>query len=427
MQHAYVSRIFAAALAALSVFSALPARAVVAPRTPPQPLPFGGFSSPNLEWIRNVPIDGEVDYTVVTFRIGDFLYYDSVERFSIIDISKPLEPKLVSQIERPGPGPWPESVGYRTEIGRSATNGKIAIIPGGHRDYFTTDDPRALYVFDISDKANPKKLSELIVDETPWGMFCILDCKWVYDRSGQVFDLRDPRRPRRTRANWRQGLESNNYVISGGPTAVSELREVAPGIVLTGSIPMYLLDARENPLHPRLLARSDGTPLSWGDVAWPDFGEGQIVLSSDPISNLPFCDGSGATRGADLEGGFTTWDASRWRTLATMTPLHRYKPKNGVYADGDPPISADPWQAGCTVGRFDVHSRFQANGLVAAAAMSHGLKLLRVDDRGKIDVAAWFLPYGYGFTGTALFVGDRIVYAIDYSRGIDVLRYKGKV
>lgn len=426
MRRSLRSRSVAAILAGATAFAALPATAGNAARRVTPPLPVGGFTSPNIEWLDNVSIPGELTYTHVSYKIGNYLYYDGLQRFSILDLSRPTKPQLVSQIERPGPGPWPSDVGYYHDFGRSVTNGEILIIPGGHRDYFTAV-PRALYIFDITDKANPKKIGEMVVDETLQGLFCVLDCTWLYDRTGHVIDLRDPTKPKLTYANWQDGLSINNWPLSGGGTEAAEIFEAAPGILLTGSVPMHLLDARKNPRRPRVLAKSDGTPLSFGDVAWPRFGERNIVLSSDPNTHFPICDRFGVTEGTALDHGFATWDASRWKKLGIITPIDDYKPVNGTYIDGDPPTSADHLGGACAINRFHVHPSFDGGGLVAAGAFSHGFKLLRIGGRGQINVAGWFLPYGHAITGDAVFASNRVVYAIDFYRGIDILRYEGKL
>ena len=48
---------------------------------------------------------------------------------------------------------------------------------------------------------------------------------------------------------------------------------------------------------------------------------------------------------------------------------------------------------------------------------------------GKIKEAGWFIPFA-GSTSAAYWVPtdkeDKIVYAVDYTRGIDILRWTGK-
>jgi hypothetical protein len=48
-----------------------------------------------------------------------------------------------------------------------------------------------------------------------------------------------------------------------------------------------------------------------------------------------------------------------------------------------------------------------------------------VSDQGKVSEEGYFLPYR-GDTSAAYWLTDEIVYAVDYERGIDILRYKGE-
>jgi hypothetical protein len=48
-----------------------------------------------------------------------------------------------------------------------------------------------------------------------------------------------------------------------------------------------------------------------------------------------------------------------------------------------------------------------------------------VSPTGKINEIGWFMPWG-GSTGAAYWVTNEIVYAVDYSRGIDIIRFTGK-
>jgi hypothetical protein len=54
----------------------------------------------------------------------------------------------------------------------------------------------------------------------------------------------------------------------------------------------------------------------------------------------------------------------------------------------------------------------------------HGTRFLDVDSKGKIKEVGWFLPLG-GSTSATYWINDEILYAVDYNRGIDILRYTG--
>jgi hypothetical protein len=63
--------------------------------------------------------------------------------------------------------------------------------------------------------------------------------------------------------------------------------------------------------------------------------------------------------------------------------------------------------------------------LVALGSYEHGTRFVDIAGNGKIKEVGWFVPNA-GSTSAAYWINARIVYAVDYSRGIDVLRYTGK-
>ncbi len=93
---------------------------------------------------------------------------------------------------------------------------------------------------------------------------------------------------------------------------------------------------------------------------------------------------------------------------------------NGAVHDGRAPGGV----LGCSTHGFAEHPRFKDGGIVALAHYENGLRFLRVDGRGAIFEAGYFLPYG-GETSGTLWMTDEIVYTFDVVRGIDVLRYTG--
>src|SRR3712207_9191556 len=88
-------------------------------------------------------------------------------------------------------------------------------------------------VIDVSDKTDPKVMSTL-EDADDHTVSCVLDCTWVYGSEGTIVDLRDPENPRLSESNWQtDDIETEHDVT-----------EVSPGIVLTSTQPLKLLDAR---------------------------------------------------------------------------------------------------------------------------------------------------------------------------------------
>jgi hypothetical protein len=61
---------------------------------------------------------------------------------------------------------------------------------------------------------------------------------------------------------------------------------------------------------------------------------------------------------------------------------------------------------------------------MALGYYEHGTHFLRVAENGQIRRVGYFLPNA-GSTSAAYWITRNIVYAVDYTRGIDILRYKG--
>jgi hypothetical protein len=346
----------------------------------------GGLTAGPLEYVRTIPIDAGA--AQVAKRVGDHLYLTSWKALSIYDVSDLLDPVHVSTIP----------TGFQFPAERMDTNGEILIIAEQTPQF-------RLHVFDVSDPEAPSEIA--ILDGTPDHTFtCFRDCRWAYGSHGSIVDLRDPANPEVV-GDWNDG----------SLTYWHDAVEVAPGRVLTASMPMvHFLDGRRDPTKPRRLAIGDSTASQsqgyLGTVAWPRAGRDRFILGSEETSFSGRCGESTAA--------FVTWDASRWRETRTFQPADTFRLGNGSVVDGSPPISP----IGCSTHVFDEHPRFSDGGLVALAHYEHGTRLLEVDHRGEISELGWFLPFG-GSTSASYWMDDEIIYSIDFHRGLDILRYTG--
>lgn len=382
----------------------------------------GGFSSANVEWVGLVPMPGSHE----AVRHGDHLYVNSYSQLVILDLGRPLEPAVVGRLSLE-----PTVI----ETGATATNGRVLVISRSgstegpqHQEPSSDSGGRGMtgrtHVIDVSDKTDPKILDTIEgVSERSWT--CILDCSYVYGGlHGNILDLRNPNRARLADDYWIDPIQDGLISL---PSSVAEIR---PGIVLAGSVPMYLLDARQDPLTPRVLASSDGAPYSHGQVEWPNGGRSPFVISvNDPGYHHPHCDTykyTDNTRLESLDPALVTWDASHWRQDSFLSPLlDKYRLRNGTLIDGNPPMSTIvPGESGCLPGWFDVHPSFRDHGLIAVGASMHGVKILRILPGGKIEEIGWFLPHG-GSSWRSRWITRRIFYSIDHRRGIDILRFNG--
>ena len=98
---------------------------------------------------------------------------------------------------------------------------------------------------------------------------------------------------------------------------------------------------------------------------------------------------------------------------------------NGTYADGSPAVNG----LGCSAHWFEAHGSFKNGGLVGMGYYEHGSRFFNVDSKGKIKEVGYYLPMGgstSGFWWASTSKKETIGYAVDYSRGIDILKWNGK-
>ncbi|MGH2755893.1 MAG: LVIVD repeat-containing protein [Actinomycetota bacterium] len=354
-----------------------------------------GVTSDNVEHVAFVPF--EVGTATGAQVVGDYLYVTSWKSFSIYDVSDPLEPQLLAQ----------EPFGFKFENENVTTNGRIML--------FAEQVPvDSLHVFDVEDKSNPTEIAVLDGAGTHTAT-CILDCSYsygTYDLNGPegpstgatLVDLRDPADPKDL-GRWNEKLPADK---------IHDVIEVSPGRVLTASAPLMYLDARKNPLRPKLLASGTNIEKREHSAVWPNRGKDRFIISSFETNATPRCEAG--------TGDLTVWDASKWRQTHTFTEIDHWRISNGTYVDGRPAANG----LGCSPHWFQEHPSFRNGGILAAGFYDHGTRFLRVGSNGKISEVGYFLPW-HGSTSAAYWLTDEVVYSVDYERGIDILRYKGKL
>lgn len=347
----------------------------------------GGWTSDNVEWITHIPF--QVGSATGAKVVGKYMYVTSWREFSIYDVSDPLAPQLLSTTP----------FGFKFENEDVATNGLIML--------FSETIPQSiLHIWDVSEPTAPREIAQLprAGNHTTE---CILKCKYGYGSSGVVTDLRDPENPK---------IIGNYFDGSpGGADGAHDVNEVARGIVLTSSRPIVLLDARKNQVKPKVLAVGDSQKITGGihSNRWPNGGKDDIVLFSSESNATVQCEGA--------NGAFMTWDGSNWPRTHSLQLLDIYQLENGTYQDGAPLVNG----LGCSAHWFQEHPTFDAGGLVALGSYEHGTRFVDVAPNGKITEVGWFVPHA-GSTSAAYWLTNELVYAVDYSRGIDVLRFTGK-
>ncbi len=355
----------------------------------------GGISSDNVEHVTFVPFEVGTATGAMLFDHDKYLVVTSWKTFSIYDVSEPTNPVRLSTVP----------FGFKFENENVATNGKIML--------FSEELPGdTLHIYDIEDKSNPVPLAT-VPNAGDHTTSCILNCKWSYGSDGTIVNLSDPAKPVLAKETWGEGTPAGN---NG-----HDITEVAPGLVLTSTNPMMFLDARKDPLHPKVLAVSETMTGFVHSNQWPRGAKDRWALSTGEtwVGGVDsVCD--------DNSAGLSTHDTTNWKKNHSFKLVDTFRMKNGV--EGGGPTNGNPAMNGpfgCSSHWFETHPDWNNGGLVAGGFYNHGTRFLEVSSKGKISEIGWFLPTGGG-TSAAYWVNDEIVYAIDYQRGFDVLRFSGK-
>ena len=362
--------------------------------------PFTGEieTSPNVEhlgWIAGESLD----LTPGGRRIGNRFYMTGQTHFSAYDISDPANPTLLARV----------NFQCRFENEDVATDGRSLM----YSDFATS---RSLFVYDVRDAANPKLLTELAGAGTHTTT-CVLDCKYLFgsykvassagpNATGEVVDLSDPAAPK-VLGDW-----TDNDVLPS--RKVHDVTEIAPGLVLSASAPIQLMDVREDPVKPKVLARSPDASKRYHSVEWPRQGLDRFVLATFETNATPRCEAG--------VGDFAVFDAGRAAETGELTPLSTYylTNSNDETSSGNPEVNAG---LGCSPHWFATRPTWRDGGVVAMGAYDHGAKFLRVDPMGNITEIGHFRAPGTN-ASAAYWITCDIVYVVDYTRGLDILRFR---
>ena len=353
--------------------------ALAIPSSAAAQIPIGGFSSDGVEFVGNFARHADT----AGGRLLEGHYYVTTERdLSIYDVKDPESPVLVGNtlLETPGQPVFTEE--------DPDTNGRILLVSNSD-----------LQVYDVSDKAAPTLLANLPgFDEHT--VSCVLDCTWAYGSEGGIVDLRDPANPRLSDARWNEATDSTHDVT-----------EVSPGILLTSTEPMLLLDARANPEAPVQLAEARTPGFAHANL-WPHGGLDDFALVGGEDV------GPGCSESASAS--FMVWDTRGWQTSKTFALVDEFRMSTGV-----PPDGASPESTYC-VHWFDPHPTYANGGLVAISWYEHGVRFLQVGGDGTLAEVGWYVPLA-GQSSDVDWISDRVVYVADYLRGVDILRFTGDI
>ena len=354
----------------------------------------GGLATDNVEHVKHIPL---AQNGVGGRLIGKFFYMNDQNKVMVFDVSDPLDPQMVGQVLMPQE--WQFS---REDLDG---NGEILVVPNtasGQNDGNVQTDSvaNAVYIIDVEDKTNPTIISK-VPGAAQHTFSCVLDCTWAYGSSGKIIDLRNPAKPKLLKETWGEGTPAGN---SG-----HDVEEVAPGLVMTATQPMMLLDARKDPANPKVIAVADRIEDYMHQARWPNAMKDRFLLAASETTMNGRCN--------ERSGSFQTWDARSWKRDGRFKLIDKFTPVNGIVVDGNPVA-----QRNCTAHWIEEHPDFKNGGYVAAGFYDHGTRFFKVSKSGKISEAGYFMAYA-GQASAAYWITDDIVYTVDYNRGLDILRF----
>ena len=360
----------------------------------------GGITLGPVEYVTYIPFDGSTS-TGVSIQ-GKYMYLTSWKAISIYDISDPENPTQTDSLP----------VGFMFE------NEDVEITPDANYLFFSETLPdEQLHVYDIEDKTNIQLVTTL-EDGGDHTFTCLLKCRWGYGSEGTIINLADPTKPKIAAA---AGSEQSWHVKIGLAGGAHDVTEVKDGYALVSTLsgPLMYLDARD-PMDPKVigLGEKPSEEYLFHSGEWPNEGSDRWLLMQGEQNVQPRCD-------PEANGPFLVYDTQGWQNTHTFKLSDQYAVQNGTYTDGNPPANG----LGCSAHWFESHPTFDNGGIVAMGYYEHGTRFFDITGKGKIKEAGVFVPYA-GSTSAAYWASkspkNDIVYAVDYTRGIDVLRYTGK-
>lgn len=388
----------------------------------------GGVTSPNVRMLASIPtgqgVGGKFSgryYFQTTARTGAGFVPSGVGTGGLIvfDVSRPETPLPVAFLPLP--------IWQNEDVDLSRERGLLLIASDRNASDAAVHQPGILFVVDISRPLLPRLRSALVLPATvpqPGGgklggpghiVNCVLGCTYAYitgsrDRSVHVVDLRNPDRTK---------LVGTVATPAGGdlgvftPGVVHDVNVDPTGTVWmagSGGTAMYELDG--DPLAPTLLA----SVAPEDNVAYNQLIhhgtlrlDATTVLIAEEAFDAYDCGGPDGAPGPQ-DGSLQTWRID----LATgrLLPLDAFDTaKAGTFASN--------LIGSCSAHWFDLN----AYRVVASAWYEQGVRFLDVSDPSAIREVGYFVGFG-SIAGQAQFVPGRpdLVYVSDYGRGLDIVQ-----
>ena len=417
------------------VKAAVAAGHTVGSRQVSQAVPAGNISS-NLEFLSNLQLPTAISIAFVK----DVAFVSTVEGLFSVDISDPSSPKLL--------GALPMYI-YENEHMQSDPKRNLVIIsrdPRGFTTPATTDFPYgAMHIIDVS---NPAVMVQLSFTLTPAGhtATCINDCQFLWiagprkainqdaswgGRPIWPLDISDPRNPKECPNPHWLDLASNDGVTDYSHDVDVDAMGVA-WVSGSGHIRGFWTSGSHlNPVSGKVETATACEPVPYagggtneGQIAAPNSGVmhnssrnlgigvdgrlGDAVFGTEEVT-VTDCSKSGRFVSYDIGQSF---QGQGWintaKTHFRLRKLDQWTPQN------------KPGSTGCDSAHW---FQDRGDGLIAIAFYSQGTRLLDVRDPSHIRQVGYYNPSSTN-TWAAYWHGKNEVVIADFTRGLDILRFK---
>ncbi|MGH2759857.1 MAG: hypothetical protein ACRDKJ_09885 [Actinomycetota bacterium] len=369
-------------------------------------------ASDNVEYLGSIKQD--IGLKTGAKVVGNRLFVTSGKNITIYDISKPETPRTLGSMKI--------NISWQNE--EVPTNGKVLAFASD--SYSATEGCLAqgnplgcVEFFDVRDPSDIKSVGA--IPHFNHTVECALDCTWFYGQTGAIIDARrilDGRAPSIV-GNWKEVLRTQGV----DSRSCHHIREIRPGVLLTACQPFAVItinakDAKgASPRNPKVLYTgvSDAFVHS---ARWPRSGQDKFALTGGELNATGRCEFADSDFRVYSAEGINSRRSKRFEgPIASVAP-----PGNGLYVDGNPPVN----HLGCSMHWFQEHRSFRNGGLVALSEYENGVRFLQIRGDGKIVEQGFFAALGGASSSSKWAPKGDVVYSVDYDRGIDIIRWKGR-
>ena len=365
-------------------------------RRPELPVPVGALALPHFE---NEDVDLGGDILLVSNDPSE-----GVGVLYVIDISNPRAPVLKSAMPNgfittgiPGifglPEPQEAGIGHTASCIQDC---KFAYLAG---------TAEGIQIVDLRDPANPKKVRKFKPAITSIATHDVQvdgeGLAWIVGGDGSAaYDVTDPVNPRLV-ARTDENIKNSGQLGFPGPDPVF-------GIGGRGETPIDLIHHDSLRFHKK---SSRGRFRAEPGKTYPAGGTGDVVGIVEEDYNRPTCEGA---------GGFQTWGITGKRT---STGARKLVLLDVFTVELETLVSGRGWAP--VTGLCSAHYFDERDGLVAGGWYEQGARFLDVTKPTGIRQVGYWVPTK-GETWSVVFAPTdpkgEVVYALDFARGIDVLR-----